>query len=196
MAIGIRTKTLILLATAAILGGGLFLFEQQLPQPNGADQPVKAPLFGFQEADVVALRIVAPQYTLNLKKQETGTWLIDREQDVPAEEGTVVFLLNLLATGQRDRSLDVPASRAADYGLSPPKATIDITLKDGSQHQLLLGNPTFDGLQLYGEIDPQPEPRDTMTVTLVPLDLQNAIERPLIEWERQPRPTPNPTNNP
>jgi hypothetical protein len=195
MATGIRTKTLILLATAAILGGSLFLFEQQLPAPNAPSQQTKARLFSFQEADVTALKIVAPQYTLNLKKQETGTWVIQREQEVPAEEGTVVFLLNLLTTGERDRSLDVPANRAADYGLLPPMATLEITLKDGTQHRLLLGNPTFDGRQLYAEIDPQPQPRDTMTVTLVPLDLKNAIERPLIEWERQPAPrSPEPSN--
>lgn len=193
MGTGIRTKTLILLATAAILGGGLFLFEEQLPKPNESGQQTKVRLFSFQEAQVSALRIVAPRYRLNLKKQASGTWVIQREQAVPAEEGTVVFLLNLLTTGQRDRSFEVPINRAADYGLSPPVATIDITLKDGSQHRLLLGNPTFDNLQLYAEIDPPPKPRQTMTVTLVPLDLQKAIERPLSEWERRPAPaTPAP----
>ncbi len=185
MVTGIRTKTLILLATAAILGGGLFLFEQQLPPPSGTREETKEPLFQFQEADVTALQIIAPQYNLNLKKQATGTWIIQGQTETPAEEGTVVFLLNLLTTGRRDRSLQVAASRAADYGLSPPWATIGITLTDGSQHQLLLGNPTFDGQQLYAEIDPEPEPRETMTVTLVPLDLKNAIERPLSEWQRQ-----------
>ncbi|BAC08438.1 DUF4340 domain-containing protein [Thermosynechococcus vestitus] len=185
MASGIRTKTLVLLTTAAILGGGLLLFEQQLPNPNRSDTPIKKPLFHFQEADVVALKIIAPDYSLNLKKLATGNWVIDREKQIPAQEGTVVFLLNLLATGQRDRSLDVPTERARDYGLAPPRATVDITLKDGQQHRLHLGDTTFDGLKLYAEIDPPAAPRQKMTVTLVPLDLRNALQRPLREWERQ-----------
>lgn len=185
MASGIRTKTLVLLATAAILGGGLYLFEQQLPSSNSSDTATKQPLFNFQEGDVVALKIIAPDYTLNLKKLATGTWVIVREKQIPAEEGTVVFLLNLLATGQRDRSLDVPTERAKDYGLAPPMATVDITLKDGQQHRLRLGDTTFDGLKLYAEIDPPTQPQEKMTVTLIPLDLKNAVQRPLQEWERQ-----------
>ncbi|WNC87039.1 DUF4340 domain-containing protein [Thermosynechococcus sp. QKsg1] len=185
MATGIRTQTLVLLATAAILGGGLYLFEQQLPTPNSTDTAAKKPLFGFQEGDVVALKIITPDYSLNLRKLVTGHWVIDREKQTPAEEGTVVFLLNLLTTGQRDRSLDVPTERAGDYGLAPPMATVDITLKDGQQHRLHLGDTTFDGLKLYAEIDPPAEPREKMTVTLVPLDLKNALQRPLQEWERQ-----------
>ncbi len=185
MASGIRTKTLILLATAAILGGGLYLFEQQLPSPTSSDTQTKKPLFAFQEDDVVALKIVAPDYSLNLKKLATGNWVIHREKQTPAEEGAVVFLLNLLATGQRDRSLDVPTERAKDYGLAPPMATVDITLKDGQQHRLRLGDTTFDGLKLYAEIDPPTQPQEKMTVTLVPLDLKNAVQRPLQEWERQ-----------
>ncbi|WP_298611553.1 DUF4340 domain-containing protein [uncultured Thermosynechococcus sp.] len=185
MATGIRTKTLVLLATAAILGGGLYLFEEQLPRPNAPNAKAKKPLFHFQEAAVVALKIVSPKYSLNLKKLETGNWVIDRGKQTPAEEGTVVFLLNLLTTGERDRSFEVPTKNAGEYGLAPPMATIEITLKDGQQHRLRLGDPTFDSLKLYAEIDPPPEPREKMTVTLVPLDFKNAVQRPLEEWERQ-----------
>ncbi|MDM7325502.1 MAG: DUF4340 domain-containing protein [Thermosynechococcus sp. Uc] len=191
MASGIRTKTLVLLTTAAVLGGGLFLFEQQLPSPNSSDKQTQKPLFHFQEADVAALKITAPDYSLNLKKLATGNWVIDREKQTPAEEGAVVFLLNLLATGQRDRSFEVPTERAGDYGLAPPMATVDITLQDGQRHRLRLGDTTFDGLKLYAEIDPPAAPREKMTVTLVPLDLKNALQRPLQEWERRQPPAAN-----
>ncbi|MCX7854302.1 MAG: hypothetical protein N2383_16165, partial [Caldilineales bacterium] len=80
MATGIRTKTLVLLTTAAILGGGLYFFEQQLPPSNSSDTKTRQPLFSFQEADVVALNIIAPDYSLNLKKLDTGNWVIHRQK--------------------------------------------------------------------------------------------------------------------
>lgn len=186
MAIGIKSQTLILLSTAIILGSGLYLFEQQLP-PTVSETPA-AELFTFNESDVIGLKIQSRSGVIDLQRDASGKWQILQPVAGAAEEGAVIFLLNLLVTSRSDRALDVPSQTMNEFGLGQPRATVDITLEDQTRHRLLVGNPTFDQANVYAQVDPpQPLPEE-VEIVLVSMDLLNAVTRPAEEWKRQTTP--------
>ena len=129
-------------------------------------------------------------------------WQMTEPEKVPASDGQVAFLLNLLATGKSDRSFTVPIARLAEFGLDQPTATITVQLSNQQTHQLLIGLPNFDRKSVYAQIDPPATtpPATTnqeMTVWLVPFDVYQAIDRPLSDWKLVPdRPLPAATPSP
>ncbi|AFY59630.1 hypothetical protein [Synechococcus sp. PCC 6312] len=191
MGTGIQTKTLILVATAAILGGSLYLFQQKLPPPASEQAVTSAkPVFNLQESQITGLVLKQGEQTLKLERDDQGAWQILEPVAARAETGTVVFLLNLIATAKTEKSLTVPLQTADEFGLAEPIATIEIsTLAQGS-HRLVLGGLTFDRNQLYAQADPPIIPTDPLTIIVVPLQFLDAINKPLQAWKAQPTPTP------
>jgi Domain of unknown function (DUF4340) len=121
-------------------------------------------------------------------------WQITEPEKVPANDGQVAFLLNLLATAKSDRRLTVPVSRLAEFGLDQPTATITVQLTNQQTHQMRLGLPNFDRKLVYAQIDPpaetkpetKPDMKQEVTVLLVPFDFYSAIDRPLSDWKLVP----------
>lgn len=123
-----------------------------------------------------------------------------------ANDATVTFLTNLLVTGERqplspdDASknvLTIPANQRQNFGLTQPVATIDLRLKDGKTHRLLLGQANFNNTALYAEVDPPATPGPESKLVLVPNTFENAVKRPLSEWFPAPStPTSQPTSQP
>ncbi len=196
MATGIQTKTLILVATAAILGGSLYFWQAQLPPPTTEESATTSqPLFNVQESQITSLVIKSANQTLKLKLDSSGAWQITEPVTKTAEMGTVVFLLNLLSTVRTDKELSVPLTDAQEFGLAEPQATIEFTTTDQANHRLFLGAMTFDQNQLYAQADPPVIPSDPMTIVVVPLQFLDAINQPLTAWEAQaPAATPTPTS--
>lgn len=110
--------------------------------------------------------------------------------EMPANEAYIAFLLNELATGKSDRIIADP--RIED-GIDKPLAIVDITLNNGNKHQLILGNLNYNNTALYAVADPPTQLTKPLDILLVPIDFQNAVNRPLSEWKQQeiqPSPTP------
>lgn len=197
MGTGIQTKTLILVATAAILGGSLYLFQQKLPPPVSEQAITTAePIFNLQESQITGLVIQYSGQTLKLKRGEEGNWQILEPVVATAETGTVVFLLNLISTAKTEKSLTVPLQNAEEFGLAEPVATIEISTTDQGTQWLVLGGFTFDQNQLYAQANPPLIPTDPMTVIVVPLQFLDAINQPLSAWEAQPTPAPTAPTSP
>ncbi len=183
---GIQTKTLILVATAAVLGGSLYVLQEQLPPPATEEVATPSePLFAVQESEITNLVIRQGSEILKLKRDEAGAWQILEPIEKAAETGTVVFLLNLLSTVRVDKSLSVPLAEVQDFGLAEPQAAIEFTTTDQVNHRLLLGGLTFDQNQLYAQADPPLIPTDPLSVVVVPLQFLDAVNQPLTAWEAQ-----------
>jgi Domain of unknown function (DUF4340) len=129
-----------------------------------------------------------------------SVWQITSPEKAPANDGQVSFLLNLLATRKSDRSLTVPSSRLAEFGLDKPTATITVKLGNQKTHTLRIGLPNFDRKSVYAQADPPASGTQDITVLLVPFEFYQAIDRPLSDWQRVPEkpvtPTTPPTANP
>jgi len=200
----IQRNTLILALAAFGLASGIYI-QQQLTAPNAPGE-IRAegsePLFDFDEADVVQFTIRRPDLTLSLEKREAESagaesvetaalgqpdWNLTAPEQIPASDGAVAFLLNLLATGDRRDSFSIPSSpeRLAEFGLDQPTAQVDVTLADDTTRSLTLGDSNFDDSGLYAArtlTSSQPPDSESTEVFLIDSSLEPALLRPLEEW--------------
>lgn len=57
-----------------------------------------------------------------------------------------------------------------------------------------MGKPNFNRNFLYALVDPPANTNQDLSVLLIPIDFQNAVDRPLSEWKRdKPKPSPSVT---
>ncbi len=123
-------------------------------------------------------------------------WQMLQPVNQPANDATVAYLLSLLTTSQRDRTLTVPTTQLAEIGLAPPLFKLEVTLKTGKIQQLLVGNPDFSNQFLYALANPSAQGVSQVEVMLIPIALQNAIDRPLADWQQPPATSTTPSNPP
>lgn len=198
----IQRTTLVLMLLAILLGGFVYFYEFQWKSQQEQVKKKQQQLFSFKEDDVKALKITTPSETINLERSpESGKtkWLMKSPDNVPANDGTVAYLLNLLETENTERSVSTPASELEQFGLKQPQATIDITLNNQKTHKLVLGKPSFDNRFLYAQNNFATTPDGNFEVVSVSQKFENAIKRSLSEWkfvENKPTPTPTPGQTP
>lgn len=210
-----QRTSLILVFAALALGGYVYYTESQKPpQVDEAKSDEKA-LFNFKEQDVQAFTVKTPKQTIaftktvltvpanqknaanqkDASKINTSPWLMTKPESAPADESSIAFLLSLLATAKSDRSFNVPAARKSEFGLDQPSATVEIKLANQQSHRLVIGKPNFNRNFLYALVDP-PTNQD-LSVLLIPINFQNAVDRSLVEWKRdKPKPSVSPTASP
>lgn len=182
------TKTTWLsLLLAAILGSGVYIYEligdrQEAPQANTAQSHQ---LFQLREADIEKIVIDKPQQTLELVKTQDKThpWQLKQPQDVPANLGTVAFLLDLLASGKPERNFTVAADKQWQYGLDEPIATVTFISGNDSQ-QIILGRSGLSEQTIYAQIKSPDNDESETEVVLVSKNWQYAVERELEAWKQ------------
>jgi hypothetical protein len=195
---------LILLLTALLLGGGVLIYETQVnPKQEAAKEEAKK-LFSFKEEDVQTLSLTTPAQTLSFEKRPAESpkanqkpdqkqksqvatdafvwWMVAPTQTV-ANDASVAYLLNLMATGKQEQSITAPATQRAEFGLDKPIAIAEVKLKNQQTHRLVLGKPNFDRTALFAQVDPPTDPKKDLAISLVSNDFQNAVNRPLSEWQ-------------
>lgn len=172
----LQKSTWFLLAIALVLSGVVYVNEIEERSEAAAEE-----LFDFEEEEVQGLVIEQPEQTLEFERRDTNAWQMKQPQDVPASDASVSFLLNLLVQGESDRSFTIAPEERQEYGLDTPQAEIQVRLEN-EQHEIVLGNPSFDNRSVYAQIDPANQ--DEVTVFLVPIDFQYAVERELNEWQQ------------
>ena len=206
---------LILLTIALILGAFVYLYEVQgKPQREMAKAETEQ-LFAFKEEEVRSLSLTTPTQTVAFAKTpaarlssapkvdqkatqpsaETLVWAMTAPEKAVANDASVAYLLNLLATGKRQQTLTVAAAKQAEFGLDKPIAIAEVKLANQQTHRLVLGKPNFNRSALYAQVDPPTQAQPDLTVVLVSTDFENAINRPLADWKvkaptTQPSPTP------
>jgi Domain of unknown function (DUF4340) len=196
----LKSSTLVLMAAALLSTGGIYLWEQSRSPQDLASDPKKAtkPLFDLKETDITQLTIASKNPTLKLEKNAKG-WQLAAPKAGPANEGTVTFLLNLLATGTSEQTLQVEPAQLKEFGLEQPTATLSFQLKNQKTHQVVLGKQNFNQSAVYAQIDSDSATAKKGEVVLVPTGFLDAINRPLSEWQvkaSSPKPIPSATPTP
>jgi len=160
--------------------------ETKTPEPQPTETPQRRRRFRRETEEDLALAF------WNLMPNEKDE--VKLLTEMPANEAHIAFLLNELATGKSDRIIADP--RIED-GIDKPLAIVDITLNNGKKHQLILGNLNYNNTALYAVTDPPTQITKPLDILLVPIDFQNAVNRPLSEWKQQEiQPTPTPEASP
>jgi hypothetical protein len=195
----LKSSTIALMTIALLSVGGIYLWDQSHTAQDAATNEKKAavPLFDLKETDITQLTLESKNPTLKLEKTEKG-WQLIAPKTGPANEGTVTFLLNLLATGTSEQTLQVEPTQLKDFGLDQPTATLSLQLKNQKTHQVILGKQNFNQSAVYAQIDPDTAAKKK-AVVLVPTGFLDAINRPLSEWQikaSSPKPTSSSTTTP
>ena len=199
----LQRTTLGLVLIAILLGGFVYFYEFHLKSQQEQVKKKQQQLFSFKEEDVKNLKITTPSGTITLErspKPDKTKWLMKSPDTVPANDGTVAYLLNLLETEKSERTLSATPSQLSEFGLKQPQATIDITLNNQKESKLVLGKQSFDKRFLYARNQFTPKPDGNVEVVLVSNKFEDAINRSLSEWKavenNQTITTPNPTVTP
>ncbi|WP_008309694.1 DUF4340 domain-containing protein [Leptolyngbya sp. PCC 6406] len=187
----LQKTTVALVAIALLLGIGVVIAETRRNPgnaPMGEGAGVGSPVFPFEEGDVTGLHIETQGQEVTFTRDEAGMWQMTAPESVPAESAAIAFLLSRLTSdGLTRRDLTLDATERDDFGLGVPFATVDLTLVDGTTHQLIVGSPDFSGSGVYALVDPEqfPLPQEAAEIPLALLsqDVLNAVDRPLEEWK-------------
>ena len=159
--------------------------ETKTPEPQPTETPRRRRRISRRETELPEDLALAFWHLMPNEKDE-----VKLLTEIPANEAYVAFLLNELATGKSDRIIADP--RIED-GIDKPLAIVDITLNNGKKHQIILGNLNYNNTALYAVADPPTQLTKPLDILLVPIDFQNAVNRPLSEWKQQEiQPTPTP----
>lgn len=196
----LKPSTLGLLVTALLLGGVAYLVAQQGSPPT-QEQAAATRLFAFEEGQIQALTLNTAGQALVFEKDKSNVWQMRSPEQAIANAASVAYLANLLATGMSDRTLTIPASDKANFGLQTPLATLEIKLADQTTHTLALGAKNFNQTALYALVDSPvaaPNTAKDLSLSLVSPDFENAVSRSLSDWKQSPEssPAPSPTESP
>lgn len=104
--------------------------------------------------------------------------------EVPANDAYVSFLLSELVKAKSDRSFAASEEQLKDYGLEQPMATVEVSLKDGQTHELVVGKRDFTEKSLYARVDPSEAEAEKPQVVLVSLNFDYGVNRSLKEWKQ------------
>lgn len=186
----LQRSTVILVGLALILGAGVLIVEGQKQSPEDATEaqsPGKNSLYDFSEEDVTGLTVTRQGETLEFQRDEGGTWRMVQPETGPAEPAAIAFLLSRILTDTPAQEITITPDQQTEFGFDRPTGQVQITLKDGTVHQVVLGADDFSGSSLYVLKDPEtvplPEDAGETTVYVVSKDLASGVDRPLAEWQ-------------
>ena len=189
----LQKTTLLLMFLALSLGGLVYWYETQAAPQRVAAKAQDQQIFDFEEDQIESITIKKQEQTLKFErvdqkigeKARISPWQMKIPVNAIASDAAVSYLLDLLVKGKSDRLLTVSTNQRQEYGLDKPLATIEVKLKDQKEHKLILGKPDFSGSFLYAQADLQVNTPQKIKVLLVSKDFENAVQRPLSEWQNK-----------
>ena len=120
-----RSRLLLNLLLLAVAGA---LLAMAFLEPGGgpASREAPAPLSTLDRESIRALRITPPDHPpFALERGPDGQWRIVTPRNLPADGFRVEALLGVLRV-ESERRLSVPLEELAPFGLSPPRARLEI----------------------------------------------------------------------
>ena len=152
---GLIIAVLVLLA----LGGVLYWSNHHKPseKSEALSSTTSPPILKLEQAGITQITIAdkgsAP---VTLVKQNDGKWHITKPKELRADQDEVTGMVSSLSSLNADRVVEEKASGLAQYGLDDPSVTVDIATSDHKQRQLLLGDATPAGGDVYAMLAGDP----------------------------------------
>ena len=183
----LKKTTWVLVGITFILGSAIALNEWEFAPKREELQEQQKQIFSFTEEEIQVITIEVGDQNIQIKRAEDKdyTWQMEKPEKVPAEDGIVAFLSDLLVDGESESTLDIENRELKEYGLDKPFATIQVELEEGKKHQIILGNPDFSDKFVYALKDYDEEKEGEAKLLLVPVNFKNAVDRDLAEWKRK-----------
>ena len=147
----------LLIALVILLGlsGAVWYSERHPPQPKSESKTEKILTLEQDQIRKIHVTRTAGE-SVTLEKSDDGKWRITAPKSYKADESTASSMVSSLASLNADQVIEEKNTDWATYGLEPGKLHAEITLKDGKQHKLTLGEeaPTSSGV--YARLEGSP----------------------------------------
>jgi hypothetical protein len=149
-----KRSTLILLLVAVALGAAVYyVMRQDKARGTGRDsEEASKPAFDFKREDVSALTLTREGQTVRLENQ-SGKWQIVEPVKTEADEIAVDSLVGDLTGATVERTLVLTEGLRQGSGLESPAVTVEVKLKNGTQHKIALGKQDPTGAAVYAKLD-------------------------------------------
>lgn len=181
--------TLILLALLALLGGYVYFFEVKKPATPEKKATTTVTVLDLPYSDVVGVEVRSEDGEAKLARQPEAGWKVmkpkEKEADQDRVERVIKGLSPLRATRALTEAMDLKA-----FGLSEPKTSITVTLRDGSEEVLLIGDKNPAGTAYYVQR------KGDEAIYLVYTSVIDGFKRMVTNPPFKPTPTPSPTFTP
>jgi hypothetical protein len=182
----LQKNTLLLILLASILSVGVYFYEIRT-ELNKTENQQEQQLFTVQEKDIQKIIIHRRDRNLEFVRSPNNSesWQMKSPQDVPAEDGRMAFLLDLLVNGKKERSFTVPQQQLSQYGLEKPIGKITIETNNKQTQEIILGNPALEPTTIYAQIINPQGNNSEIEIVVVSQNWQYAIEPQVSEWIAQ-----------
>ncbi len=149
-------RLLIALVILAGLGGAVWYSEKHPPQPKSETKTEKIISTSEDQIRKIKIERQSGGGTMALEKGDDGKWRITEPKSYKAEDSSVNSMVSSLAALNADLVVNEKNTDWKTYGLDPGKLVVQISLKDGKQMKLALGDdaPTSSGV--YARLDAGP----------------------------------------
>lgn len=166
-----KRNTLIVLLLALGLAAYVYFYEMKSGKGRDEEEASK-PAFTFKSEEVAALNLTSNNQTIALETNGKD-WTITQPVKTDADQIAVESLLSSVAGATIERSLVMTPSLQAGSGVAQPAGTIEVKLKNGTQHKLMLGRKDPTDAGVYAQIDQNPN------VLLLPASLLTSAVKTL-----------------
>ena len=166
-----KRNTIIIVLLALALGAYAYFFEWKDGKERDAEETSK-PAFTFKSEDVAAINLTQQGQTIALSN-DGKAWTITQPVKTDAEQSAVESLVSSIAGATIDRSLVMTPSLQSGAGLAQPALTLEVKLKNGTTHKIVLGRKDPTDAGVYSQIDQNPN------VLLLPASLLTSAAKSL-----------------
>ncbi|MBW4655852.1 MAG: DUF4340 domain-containing protein [Kaiparowitsia implicata GSE-PSE-MK54-09C] len=151
----LKPLNLFLITIALFLGATVYALNHRQQNPTRVQSASSSQrLFQFDERQVQTLEVTTPVRSLMVIKDDNGLWQLVEPEVALANQASVAYLANLLASQPSDRTLTISSDDLSTYGLNQPLATLRVTAEGDRSHTLVLGTYNFNRTALYALVDP------------------------------------------
>jgi hypothetical protein len=173
----VKNSTLIVLVLAILLGGGVYYYNSRSSTPaKSADTPV--PVLTLEPADVTAFEIAHPGKAdtpaIRFEKQKDD-WQIAQPIQTDADQTSAQGIVDQVSALTSSQSEPNTPDRLKAYGLDPAAVSLQIQMKNGMKHTVLIGDKDFTGMNAYGLVD------GGKNVSLLPVVLLTSCDKSVDE---------------
>ncbi len=149
-----KRNTIIIVLLALALGAYVYFFEWKDGKERDVEETSK-PAFTFKSEDVTAINLTQQGQTIALNT-DGKAWTITQPVKTEADQTAVESLVSSVASATIDRSLVMTPSLQSGAGLAQPAITLEVKLKNGTSHKIVLGRKDPTDASVYSQIDQNP----------------------------------------
>ena len=178
-------STIAMVVVFLLMAGGVLALNYTNPPPSG-DTTVY--VLEVKDTDVQRLDVASGAGTVAFERNEPFGWKFADSGD-QADLSRVGSVVNRLAKLRSSAKVTDDATDLTQYGLNPAIDTATLTMKDGSNYQVLVGGKTVNAAAYYAIVAGRTQLHTINT--LIVGDMEKLVSDPPV-----PTPTPDPNASP